>query len=85
MMKTYISLSLGVCLSYGMSKGKVPKAFSYSFNLFHVSHSSVEGGPGKISDWISGVKKFKWEQFLNEFLLRNTFLFGKLCLIKHWI
>ena len=56
MMKTYISLSLGVCLSYGMSKGKVPKAFSYSFNLFHVSHSSVEGGPGKISDWISGVK-----------------------------
>ena len=34
----------------GMSMRKVTKAFSYSFNVFHVSHSYVEGGTGKISD-----------------------------------
>ena len=34
----------------GMSMGKVIKAFSYSFNMFHVPHSSAEGGTGKISD-----------------------------------
>ena len=30
--------------------GKVNKAFGYSFNVFHVSHSSVEGGTRKISN-----------------------------------
>ena len=34
----------------GMSMGKVTKAFSYSFNVFHVPHSSAEGGTAKISD-----------------------------------
>ena len=34
----------------GMSMGKVTKGFSYSFNVFHMSHSSTEGGTGKISE-----------------------------------
>ena len=34
----------GCLLRDGMSMGKITKAFSYSFNVFHVSHSSVEGG-----------------------------------------
>ena len=34
----------------GVSMVKVTKASSYSFNLFHVSHSSAEGGTGEISD-----------------------------------
>ena len=33
----------------GMSMVKV-LAFSHSFNVFHVSQSSAEGGTGKISD-----------------------------------
>ena len=40
----------GCLLRDGMSMGKVAKAFSYYFNVFHVSNSSVEGGTGKISD-----------------------------------
>ena len=34
----------------GMSMVKVTKAFVYFSNVFHVSHSSPEGGTGKISD-----------------------------------
>ena len=37
-------------LRYGMSMGKVTKAFSYSFTVSHVSPSSMEGGTGEISD-----------------------------------
>ena len=48
----------------GMSMGKVTKAFSYPFNVFHVSDSPMEGGTGKISDWITGVKYFKWALFI---------------------
>ena len=44
--------------------GKLTKAFSYSFKVFHVSDSSVERGTGKISDWITGVKNFKWALFV---------------------
>ena len=28
-----------------------------------MSHSSMEGGTGKISDWITGIKYFKWALF----------------------
>ena len=54
---------------------KVTKAFSYSFNVLHVSHASVEGSTGKIDDWITGVKYFKWEHFSYEFLLCKKYLF----------
>ena len=41
-------------------------------------HSSAEGGTGNISDWISGVKYFKWENFcVNFYCVKSTFLFGK--------
>ena len=65
----------GCLLRDGMSMGKVTKVFSYSFSMFHVSHSSVEGGTGKISDWIIEAKYFKWEHFSYEFLLREKYLF----------
>ena len=53
----------------------VTKSFSYSFNVFHVSQLCVEGGTGKVSDWISGVEYFKWKHFLYEFLLCKEYLF----------
>ena len=31
----------------GMNIGKVPEAFSYSFNVFRLSHSSMEGDTGR--------------------------------------
>ena len=41
-------------------------------------HSSAEGGTGKISDWISGVKYFKWAYFCVDFYcVKSSFLFGK--------
>ena len=64
-MKTVISLPLGdkyitedtilltvtgCLLSGGMSMRIATKAFSYSFNVFHMSHSSMDGGGGKVSD-----------------------------------
>ena len=35
----------------------------------------AEGGTGKISDWISGVKYFKGDYFLCEFLLCKKYHF----------
>ena len=54
----------GCLLHYGMSMGKVNKGFSYSFNVFHVSHSSVERGTINIFDLINGVECFKWALFV---------------------
>ena len=62
-------------VSNGMSMAKVTKAFSYSFNMYHVSLSSVEVGTGRISNWISGDKYFKWDYFLYGFLLCKKYLF----------
>ena len=50
-LKTTILLTVTGCLlSGGMSMRIATKAFSYSFNVFHMSHSSMDGGGGKISD-----------------------------------
>ena len=49
----------GCLLRYGMSMGKVNKGFSYSFNVFHVSHLSVEKGTRNIFDLINGVECLK--------------------------
>ena len=51
---TYIT-DTGCLLRGAMSLGKVTIAFSYSFNVFYVSHSSLEESKGKIADWITGV------------------------------
>ena len=45
----YITVT-GYLLRDGMNMGKVTKAFSYSFYVFHASHSSVEGGTGKVAN-----------------------------------
>ena len=44
-----------------------------------MSPSSVEGGTGNISDWITGVEYFKWEFFvlISNACVKSTFLFGK--------
>ena len=43
-----------------------------------MSHSSVEEGTGKISDWISGVKYFKLlHLFMNFYCVKSTFFFEK--------
>ena len=44
------------------------------FNVFHMSHSSVEGGTGKISDWIIGVNTLN-EHFWYGFLMCKKYLF----------
>ena len=45
----YITVT-GCLLRNGRSMEKVTKAVSYSFNVLHVSHASVEGSTGKIDD-----------------------------------
>ena len=54
-------------------------AFSNSLNELHVSPSSVEGGTGIISDWITGVDYFQWALFDLSFnvCVKSTFLLGK--------
>ena len=47
-----------------ISMGKVTKALTYSFNVFDMFHSFLEGGTEKISDWITGAKYFKWALFI---------------------
>ena len=74
----YIAV-IGCLLRYGMSMGKVTKAFSYSFNVSHVSPSFVEGGTGKISDWITEAEYFKWVLFvlISNACVKSNFSFGK--------
>ena len=47
--------------------------------MLHVSPSSVEGGTGIISDWITGVDYFQWALFDLSFnvCVKSTFLLGK--------
>ena len=43
-----------------------------------MSHSSVEGGTGNISDWISGLNTLNESTFcMNFYFVKSTFLFGK--------
>ena len=60
-----------------MSMGKLTKAFSYSFSVFHVSHSSVEGGIGKISVELLELNALNESSFCINFdCVKSTFLFG---------
>ena len=51
----YITVS-GCLFFDDMNMGNVTKAFSYSINVFHVSHSSLNESTKKISCWITGVE-----------------------------
>ena len=54
--------------------GKETKAFSYSFNMFHVSHSSVEGGQERFLIELLELNILN-EHFSYEFLLHKKYLF----------
>ena len=59
---------------YDVNMGNVTKAFSYSFNVFHVSHSSVEGGPERFLIESLELNTLN-ENFWYEFLMRKMYLF----------
>ena len=68
----------------GMSMEKVTKAFSYSFNVFHVLHSSAEGGTGKISEIeLVELNTLNESTFcVNFYCVKSTFSFGKIIFDK---
>ena len=61
-----------------MNIGKVPKAFSYSFNVFRLSHSSVEGGTGRSLIKLLQLNRLNESTFcMNFYCVKFSFLFGK--------
>ena len=62
----------------GMSMGKVTKAFSYYFNVFHMSHSPVEGGTERFLIELVELNTLNESTFcMNLYCVKGTFLIGK--------
>ena len=61
-----------------MSMGKVTKAFSYYFNVFHMSHSPVEGGTERFLIELVELNTLNESTFcMNLYCVKGTFLIGK--------